>query len=141
MTLISILITMMMIFTPVNDKALTELTVKSISDSYPTWTQEYEEGVFDCSEMSAYVSRCLDVVGVENKIVIGHSTDRKVWHAWVEADDYTIECTKLILYSKTGESPIYYQNYFRRLYTEYEAYPASLAPTESDWWNSPIFNK
>ena len=134
MKLVSILLTMMMIFAPMDEEELTILTVKAISDTYPTWAESYEIHVFDCSEMSAYVSYCLDTVGVENEIVIGQNGRYR--HAWVETDSFIIECTTLAMY---GEKIIYFQGRLKWNYTMYEVVNALTPSDDWDWWNSPIF--
>lgn len=134
MKLVSILLTMMMIFAPMEEEDLTVLTIKAISDTYPTWAREYEFGVFDCSEMSAYVSYCLNTVGVENEIVMGKNG--RYYHAWVETDHFIIESTTLAMY---GERNIYFQGRPKWNYTMYDVVIVNKREDDWDWWNSPIF--
>ena len=135
MKLLSILATFIMLFSPMDEEELTILTIKAISDTYPTWSQEFELGVFDCSEMSAYVSECLDTVGVENEIITGKNGN--YYHAWVETEHFIIECTTLAMY---GDRTIYFQGRPRWKYTMYDVVIVRTRDDEWDWWNSPIFN-
>ena len=135
MSLISVLMSMMVLMAPMSDKVTTEQVVKAISDEYPGWSQEYKLNVFDCSEMSSYISACLDAAGVENRIVIG--TNGTYTHAWVETADYKIECTMLALF---GDKTIYNQGWSRYVFNTYKEIPNGVTTyNQLDWWNSPMF--
>lgn len=100
----------------------------------------YEEGVFDCSEMSAGLERCLENRGWHTFICVGDCPFGSGKHAWLlvetEPDEYIpIEPTNLQLVPTTES---YYSNYFiydckfERIWQACE-----YSPKEFDWWNVP----
>ena len=109
--------------------------IERIADKYPDWSSEYTIGVFDCSEMSAYVSYRLTVLEIENRIVVGES--RGYRHAWVETKDTTIECTSLTVY--TEQEVYYFQSQPRWEPSDYKVVEArTVGGNEWDWFNVPL---
>lgn len=101
-----------------------------LNHEFPDWNDNYKEGEFDCSEMSAFVRDYLNYCGLDAKIQSGRGED--VWgypgwsnHAWVICQGQNIECTEL----KIEPDSLYAG--FRR-YT----LPPSAFPERFDWWNS-----
>ena len=103
------------------------------------WKKPYEEGVFDCSEMSALTERHLENKGWHTIIVVGNSPFSSGRHCWLlietSSDKYMlVETTNLevVLWS----SP-YFDNYFEYDHS-FETIQEALAysETEFDWWKS-----
>lgn len=103
------------------------------------WTKTYQEGVFDCSEMSASLEQRLENEGWHTIIVVGNSPSGSGYHAWLlvetSADAYMpVESTDIsvVLWS----SP-YFDNYFK-YDRSFETIQDALAysETEFDWWKS-----
>ena len=104
------------------------------------WLQEYEQGRFDCSEMSAALEWRLENEGFHTLIVTGETPDGSGdRHAWLLVETspgkYTpVEATsRRIIYSRYP----YFHNYFeyeRKFETIQEA--IDYGPAEFDWWES-----
>ena len=101
------------------------------------WIEPYEEGVFDCSEMSAYLEWRLENEGWHTIIVIGDSPFGSGYHAWLlvetSADHYMpVESTTIEVV--WWDDP-YFDNYLIYDY-EFETIDDALAysETEFDWW-------
>ena len=48
--------------------------------TYPDWSDNYQPGEFDCSEMSAYVKYCFRQWGIRST----YCQSDALWHCWVE---------------------------------------------------------
>ena len=101
------------------------------------WIKPYEEGVFDCSEMSAYLEWYLENEGWHTIIIAGDSPFDSGYHAWLliecEQGKYMpVESTHIEIV--WWDDP-YFDNYF--IYdSEFETIEDALAysETEFDWW-------
>ena len=100
----------------------------------------YVEGVFDCSEMSAYIEWKLENEGYHTVIVIGTApSDPEGYHAWLLVETSVghympVEATQ---YDIVYWSDPYFDNYF--IYdTEFETIQDALEYSyeEFDWWTS-----
>jgi len=101
------------------------------------WTKPYQEGVFDCSEMSAVLERYLENEGWHTKIVVGDYPRGSGKHAWLlvetsEGKYMPVETTniKVIWWSDPN-----FDNYW--IYDDtFETIQDALAysETEFDWW-------
>ncbi len=103
------------------------------------WKKPYEEGVFDCSEMSAYLERKLENEGWHTIIIAGDSPFGSGKHAWllVEASEgkyMPVESTDMDVV--WWDSP-YFDNYFTYEH-EFETIQDALdySEAEFDWWKS-----
>lgn len=102
------------------------------------WIKPYHEGVFDCSEMSAYLERNLENEGWHTKIIVGDSVFGSGCHAWllVEASVgkyMPVESTNMAVV--WWESP-YFDNYFEYDHSFETIHDAlKYSETEFDWWN------
>lgn len=103
------------------------------------WIKPYQEGVFDCSEMSAYLERKLENEGWHTKTVVGDSPFSSGRHAWllVETSDgkyMPVESTNMDVV--WWESP-YFDNYFK-YDRSFETIQDALKYDEAefDWWES-----
>lgn len=104
------------------------------------WLHSYQEGVFDCSDMSAYLERHLENEGWNAIIVAGDSPFGSGRHAWllVEAstDQYMpIESTNIEVVWWSNPD---FDDYFIYDY-EFETIQEAIAYNENefDWWKSP----
>jgi hypothetical protein len=103
-----------------------------------TWSKDYEEGVYDCSEMSAELERYLENKGWNTIVVVGDSPFSTGRHAWLLVETskgayIPVESTNIqvILWSNPN-----FDNYFvydDSLETIQEA--LEYSETEFDWWN------
>lgn len=103
------------------------------------WIRPYQEGVFDCSEMSAYLECKLENEGWHTVIITGNCPFASGKHAWllveVEADKYMpVESTTM---SVVWWDSTYFDNYFTYEH-EFETIQDALgySETEFDWWKS-----
>ena len=101
------------------------------------WIKPYEEGVFDCSEMSAYLEWYLENEGWNAIIIAGDSPFGSGYHAWLlvetSTDQYMpVESTNIEIV--WWDDP-YFDNYWIYDY-EFETIDDALAysETEFDWW-------
>jgi len=101
------------------------------------WLHPYQEGVFDCSEMSAYLEWYLENEGWHTIIIAGDSPFGSGYHAWllVECEEgkyMPVESTNIEIV--WWDDP-YFDNYFAYDY-EFETIDDALAysETEFDWW-------
>ena len=103
------------------------------------WIKPYEEGVFDCSEMSAYLERKLENEGWHTKIVIGDSPSGSGLHAWllVETSNGKYMPVESTTMSVVWWEDPYFDNYFEYDYS-FETIQDALEynETEFDWWES-----
>jgi hypothetical protein len=103
------------------------------------WIRPYQEGVFDCSEMSAHLEWKLENEGWHTYIVVGNSPFGSGKHAWLLVE--TSEGAYMPVEPTTIEvvwwSSPYFDNYFRYDH-EFETIQEALAysETEFDWWKS-----
>ncbi len=102
------------------------------------WIEPYQEGVFDCSEMSAYLEWHLENEGWNTVIVAGDSPFGSGKHAWLLVETSTdhympVESTNIEVV--WWEDP-YFDNYWTYDYV-FETILDALAysETEFDWWN------
>jgi type II secretory pathway pseudopilin PulG len=102
-----------------------------------TWKKPYQEGVFDCSEMSASLERYLENKGWHTIIVAGNSPFGSGYHAWL-----LVETTsgKYMPVESTTFRVVWWEdpnfnNYFKYDH-EFETIQDALAwsETEFDWW-------
>jgi hypothetical protein len=103
------------------------------------WLHPYQEDVFDCSEMSAYLEWHLENDGWNVVICAGDSPFGNGHHAWllVETSDnkyMPVESTNINIV--WWESP-YFDNYFEYEH-EFETIQDALDynETDFDWWNT-----
>ena len=105
------------------------------------WTEgAYTKGVFDCSEMSAYIEWRLENEGYHTKIVVGQSpSNRNVKHAWLLVETslgryMPVEATRFDL--------IKWDNPYFDLYFEYDHSFETISDALDydydgfDWWES-----
>lgn len=109
------------------------LSLNLIKIIHPNWRESYEFGVFDCSEMSAYVKYFFGICGIKSN----YCQSNMLWHCWVEVpieneDKILIECTGLRIVPKEDWN-IYYKHKDVR-------YNCKMRTNEVDWYNSPSFN-
>jgi len=104
------------------------------------WLHPYQENVFDCSEMSAYLEWHLENEGWHVKIVIGDSPSGSGYHAWLlvetsEGKYMPVESTYIGVV--WWENPDF-DNYFEYAHN-FETIQDAIDYSESefDWWNSP----
>ena len=104
------------------------------------WIKPYQEGVFDCSEMSAFLERHLENEGWHAKIILGDSPSDSGRHAWLlvetsEGKYMPVESTNIEVV--WWENP-YFDNYWEYDY-EFETIQEAIDYYESefDWWKSP----
>lgn len=105
-----------------------------------SWLKPYQEGVFDCSEMSATIEWELENAGFHTKIAVGETPGKPgTHHAWLlvetEVGKYTPVETTGLFAVWPGSS--YFNDYFKydRIFeTIQEA--LAYSPTEFDWWES-----
>lgn len=109
-----------------------EATVREL-----TWTRSYEENVFDCSEMSAYMERYLENEGFHAMILVGDSPFGSGRHAWVVAETtegkyMPVEATqpRVVLWDDD-----YFDGYFE-YERDFETIQEAVAydSTGFDWW-------
>ncbi len=98
----------------------------------------YVMGVFDCSEMSAYIEWRLENEGYHTYIVCGESPWGGGYHAWllVETDEGAYMPVEATEYEVVWWSNPYFDNYFEYDFlfeTIYDALDHSYS--EFDWWN------
>ena len=101
------------------------------------WIQPYQEGVFDCSEMSAYLERYLENKGWHTIIVVGNSPFGSGRHAWLlveTSQDHYMPVEPTNVQVVWWEDPNF-DNYFKYDH-EFEKIQDALKydPTEFDWW-------
>jgi len=102
-----------------------------------TWERAYQEGVFDCSEMSASIERFLENKGWHTKIIMGDSPFSSGYHAWLlvetSAGKYMpVETTNIQV---VWWEDLNFDNYFKYDHS-FETIQDALAysETEFDWW-------
>lgn len=121
------------------DKPEQKLGVYELRDEIAgsTWKKPYQEGVFDCSEMSADLERYLENKGLHTKIVVGNSPFGSSYHAWL-----LVETTagKYMPVESTTFQVVWWEdpnfdNYFK-YDRSFETIQDALAwsETEFDWW-------
>ena len=103
------------------------------------WIRPYQEGVFDCSEMSAYLEWKLENEGWHTYIVIGDCPFGPGNHAWLlvetSNDQYMpVESTTM---SVVWWDSQYFDSYFTYEH-QFESIQDALShsATEFDWWKS-----
>jgi hypothetical protein len=103
------------------------------------WIRPYQEGVFDCSEMSAYLEWKLENEGWHTKIIVGDSPFSSGKHAWLLVETskgayMPVESTNMDV---VWWSSPYFDDYFKYDH-EFETIQEALAysETEFDWWKS-----
>ena len=130
----AVLITLVLLCSIVGATAQ-QLTVQDVLNQikaeHPQWQGMYEEGFFDCSEMSAYVVYRLAVAGIESHIELGVMSwgGSYIYHAWV-----VIDATEQVVESVYLITPV---RDYNTLYLQFEGYTPDVYPdSEWDWWNS-----
>jgi hypothetical protein len=103
------------------------------------WIRTYQEGVFDCSEMSAYLEWKLENEGWHTYIIFGDSPFSSGKHAWFLVETTSgkympVESTTMSV--AWWDSP-YFDNYFTYEH-QFETIQDALSysETEFDWWKS-----
>jgi len=104
------------------------------------WLYPYEENVFDCSEMSAYLEWYLENEGWHTYIVCGEAPWDGGYHAWLLVEtsvDHYMPVESTTIEIVWWDNP-YFDNYFIYDY-EFETIQEAIAYYESefDWWKSP----
>ena len=97
----------------------TQLVLNSILWEYPDWADKYEEHVFDCSEMTAYVQHVFAMYGVKSD----HCQSDYLYHCWLRIGDMHIECVELVIMDSPPKA-------------RDVRYNRKMLPDEVDWWNS-----
>jgi hypothetical protein len=121
------------------DKPDQKFGVYSLSDEIAglTWKKPYQEGVFDCSEMSASLERYLENKGWHTMIVVGNSPFGSGYHAWllVETSSNAYMPVESTTIRVIWWSDLNFNNYFTYDHS-FETIQDALAwsPTEFDWW-------
>ena len=103
------------------------------------WLVDYKREVFDCSEMSAFLERYLELQGWHTYIAVGESPTGTGRHAWLLVETspnrYTpVEATvPKVIYP---DDP-HYDNYFDydHIFESIED-AVKYSQTEFDWWNA-----
>jgi len=101
------------------------------------WIRPYEEGLFDCSEMSAYLEWYLENEGWHAIIVAGDSPFGSGYHAWLSVETeqggyLPVETTTMEIV--WWDDP-YFDNYFKYDYQFEDILDAlDYYETEFDWW-------
>jgi hypothetical protein len=103
------------------------------------WIRPYEEGVFDCSEMSAYLEMKLENEGWHSVLVTGDSPFSSGKHAWIlvetEAGKYMpVESTNMGVVWWADPHFDAYFTYEHRFETIQEALNYNEA--DFDWWEN-----
>ena len=101
------------------------------------WTQPYEEGVFDCTEMTAYLERYLENHGWHAKIVVGDAPFGSGGHAWLlvetsEGKYMPVESTKIEIVWWSDPNFDNYWTYDHKFETISQA--LSYSENGFDWW-------
>jgi len=101
------------------------------------WVREWKADVFDCSEMSAFLERYLELEGWHTYIAVGKNPTGAGKHAWLIVEVYPnkyipVEATTI---SIVYPSNPYYNNYFNYdiIFDRIED-AVKFSPTEFDWW-------
>lgn len=118
-----------------------EFGVSNLEDeiSGRKWLRSYQEGVFDCSEMSAYLEWYLENEGWNAKIVIGDSPFSSGKHAWLlvetnEGKYMPVEATSIRVVLWDDSNFDNYWDYDQRFETIHDA--IEYNESEFDWWQS-----
>ena len=101
------------------------------------WGDPYERGVFDCSEMSAYMEWELENLGWHTIIVAGDSPFGSGYHAWL-----LVECEegKYMPVEATTLEVVWWDDPYFDNYWEYDHFLEDIldaldySETEFDWW-------
>ena len=101
------------------------------------WFRSYQEGVFDCSEMSAYLERYLENEGWHAKIVVGDSPYGSGRHSWLLVETsqgkyMPVESTNIEVVWWSDPNFDNYWIYDHKFETIQDA--LSYSQTEFDWW-------
>ncbi|UCD26643.1 MAG: hypothetical protein JSV75_00435 [Candidatus Bathyarchaeota archaeon] len=101
------------------------------------WSRQYERGLFDCTEMTAYLERYLENHGWHTKIVVGDTPFGSGRHAWLlvetsEGEYMPVESTKIQIVLWSAPNYDNYRVYDYRFETIVEA--LSYSETAFDWW-------
>ena len=101
------------------------------------WAQPYKEGVFDCTEMTAYLERYLENQGWHARIVVGDSPFGSGRHAWLlvetsEGKYMPVESTKIEIVWWSDPNFDNYWTYDNRFETISQA--LSYSEKAFDWW-------
>ena len=136
--IVAVMVTMLSLTQPIpTEQMIVVAEVQRIAEKYPTWSESFELGIFDCSEMSAYISYRLTVLEIENRIVVG--VNRGYYHAWVETKDTVIECTSLTVYA---DKTYYFQGQPIWEPSQYKVYEkTTFNGSEWDWFNVPLLKE
>jgi len=91
------------------------------------WLKQYEENIFDCSEMSAFLEYWLENKGFNTDIVTNAD------HSWIIVET---ERGNWVHVESTSSQPyiIDERPYIRRFKEIFQA--INISPTEYDWWKS-----
>ena len=137
--IVAVMVTMLLLTQPLEptEQMIVVAEIERIAEEYPEWSESFQLGIFDCSEMSAYISYRLTVLEIENEIVVG--VNRGYYHAWVETKDTTIECTSLTVYA---DKTYYFQGQPRWEPSQYKLVEArTVGGSEWDWFNVPLLKE
>jgi len=103
------------------------------------WVEgSYVKGVFDCSEMSAYIEWRLENEGYHTYIACGESPWGGGYHAWllVETSEGAYMPVEATEYDVVWWSDLYFDNYFEYDYLFETIHDAlDYSHDEFDWWN------
>ena len=102
-----------------------------------TWKKPYQEGVFDCSEMSADLERYLENKGWHTEIIVGNSPFGSGYHAWllIETTAGKYMPVESTTFRVVWWEDLNFDNYFK-YDRSFETIQDALAwsETEFDWW-------
>jgi hypothetical protein len=101
------------------------------------WSRQYELGLFDCTEMAAYLERYLENHGWHAQIVVGDTPFGSGRHAWLlvetsEGKYMPVESTTIQIVWWSAPSYDNYWVYDYRFETIVEA--LTYSETAFDWW-------
>jgi hypothetical protein len=110
--------------------------------------RKYDENVFDCSEMAAYLEWMLEKQGFDSKICLADRfANGSLSHAWIAIDippkRYYVEPTALnsggFMFSTIKPYDGTYRDYskYDAIYEDIYGVTKSNPVSEFDWWNDP----
>lgn len=109
------------------DAIRVNVALSLIRGIYPDWTCQYEEDVFDCTEMTEYVRYFFRKCGIH----ADYMQSNKLWHTWLEVptsegDAIIVETTTMFIVPEAN----------RDMYKDFGINRnAKMHWSEIDWWN------
>ena len=97
------------------------ISLITVIETCPYNISDYEEDVFDCSNMADYQYDWLESHGYNPVFVVGELSSYDTWHVWIEVNDTWVESTtKEIIVTRSEYIPLFKFNKFSKEYYEYE---------------------